>query len=73
VIAMQPANEYLTVNDASNRFKVPPSRIYRWIEEGRIKEYKPKYGQRPIYVKIVEVQEVLDSYNQIVPAEEEDK
>jgi len=67
---MQPASEYLTVKDASERWDIPTSRIYRWIEEGRIKEYLPKYGQRPTYVKIAEVQAVIDSYNQIVPKEE---
>ena len=65
--------EYMIVREAADHFKIPPSRIYRWIEEGRLKEYSPEYSERPKVVKTAEVQDIIDSYSRIVPREKEEK
>jgi len=67
---MGPGDDFLTISEAAKRFSIPPSRIRQWIERKRLREYAPEGMERPTYVKIEEIQAVIDGYNRIVPKDE---
>ena len=61
--------EYLIVREASDRFDVPMSRIYQWMDAKKINKYLRKSDGK-VMVKIEEIKEYLASQNEVVPAEE---
>lgn len=62
-------SEFMKVSDAATEFSLPKSRIYQWLEAGKLNKYANKFD-KTLMIKVSELQAVIASQNEVIRVEE---